>query len=132
MKTVTQPGVDGENGTSCRILVVEDNPDSRASLQVLLTLWGYEVEVAADGQTGVHKALAWRPDVAIVDIGLPVLDGYEVARRVRAALRDDIFLIALTAYNQPQDRQCAFAAGFDLHMAKPADLEELSRLLAAV
>jgi CheY-like chemotaxis protein len=95
-------------------------------------MWGHEVEVAEDGSAGVHKALAWRPEVAVVDIGLPVLDGYEVARRLRAALKERIFLIALTGYNQAEDRQRAFEAGFNVHMAKPADLEELSRLLASI
>jgi CheY-like chemotaxis protein len=74
--------------------------------------------------------LAWKPQVAIVDIGLPVLDGYEVARRVRAALDPAPFLIALTAYCGPADVRRAYEAGFDLHLAKPANLGGLRRLLA--
>jgi CheY-like chemotaxis protein len=85
--------------------------------------------VAADGLRGVQQALAWRPEVAVVDIGLPLLDGYEVARRVRAALGEGIRLIALTSYCRPEDRRQAFEAGFDYHLAKPADPEEMSRLL---
>jgi CheY-like chemotaxis protein len=75
-------------------------------------------------------ALAWRPEVAIVDIGLPVLDGYEVARRVRAALDPAPFLIALTAYCGPAGVRLAYEAGFDTHLAKPADPDGLRRLLA--
>lgn len=115
--------------TARRVLVVEDNPDSRETLRLLLNLWGHQVEVAEDGVTGVEKALGWEPEVAVVDIGLPKMDGYEVARHVRAALRDRIFLIALTGYSQYQDRQQALDAGFDVHMTKPADLEKLSGFL---
>jgi two-component system, sensor histidine kinase len=113
-----------------RVLVVEDNPDARESLRLLLGCWGHQVEVAADGASGVQKALDWRPDVAIVDIGLPRLDGYEVARRVRAGLSVKVRLIALTAYGSPEDHAWVLASGFDHHLVKPADTEELQRLLA--
>jgi CheY-like chemotaxis protein len=115
---------------SRRVLVIEDHGDSRRSLQMLFGLWGHQVEVAEDGVSGVRKALDWQPEVAVVDIGLPLLDGYQVARRVRAALRDKVFLIALTGYSKPEDRRRALDAGFDVHLKKPADLDELSRLLA--
>jgi CheY-like chemotaxis protein len=114
---------------SRRILLIEDHRDSRETLRLLMEYWGHSVEVAEDGLTGVRKALDWRPEVGVVDIGLPRLDGYQVARQVRAALKDDIFLIALTAYGQPQDRERALAAGFDVHLSKPADFQKLSRLL---
>ena len=114
---------------SRRVLVVEDNPDSRLSLHILLEMRGYEVEEAEDGLRGVRKALAWQPDVAVVDIGLPVFDGYEVARQIKAALGGGIRLIALTAYGRTEDRQRAFAAGFDVHLTKPADPDELCRHL---
>lgn len=116
---------------SRRILIVEDNPDMRETLHMLLRLWGHQVEVAGDGRAGVEKALDWKPEVAIVDIGLPALNGFEVAERVRAGLQENILLIALTGYSQPEMRRRAFAAGFDVHMTKPADLEELARLLTA-
>jgi CheY-like chemotaxis protein len=90
---------------------------------------GYEVELVEDGGQGVEKALAWRPDEAVVDIGLPVLNGYEVARQVRAALGQAIRLIALTAYACYSDRQAAYRAGFDAHLSKPADPQDLCRLL---
>jgi two-component system, sensor histidine kinase len=114
---------------SRRVLVVEDNPDGRETLRLLLGLWGHQVEVAEDGLRGVQKALDWRPDVAIVDIGLPLLDGYEVARRVRARLKGKVRLIALTAYGSPEDRAWALASGFDYHLVKPCDLRELLQLL---
>src|SRR5262249_26347248 len=74
--------------------------------------------------------LDWQPEVAVVDIGLPVLDGYQVARQVRAALQDRIVLIALTAFSQAEDRRRAHEAGFDVHLSKPADLAGLARSLA--
>ncbi len=103
-----------------RILVIEDNADGRESLRTILEIWGFEVEAAADGQQGVAKALAWNPNVAVVDIGLPILDGYEVARQLRSALGAAVYLVALTAYGQPEDRRAAFCAGFDAHLTKPA------------
>jgi two-component system, sensor histidine kinase len=115
---------------SRRVLLVEDNPDGRTMLRLLLELYGHIVEEAADGLDGVEKALAWRPEVAVVDIGLPLLDGYEVARRLKAALGGRVVLIALTAYGKPEDIRRAFEAGFDYHLTKPADVEELLRLLA--
>ncbi len=114
-----------------RVLVVEDNPDGRETLRVLLQMWGHEVRVACDGQKGVEEALSWRPEVALVDIGLPVKDGYEVARQVRSALERDVFLVALTGYGQPHDHRRAFEAGFDAHLVKPAEPEELRGLVAA-
>jgi CheY-like chemotaxis protein len=98
-------------------------------LCALVEILGHEVEGAADGVQGVEKALAWRPEVALIDIGLPRLDGYQVARELRAALGRDVFLIAHTAYDQPEDRRRAFAAGFDAYLVKPADPSELDHWL---
>ena len=117
-------------GKPRRVLVVEDNPDTRETLRSLLRGWGHEVEVAGDGAQGLAKALGWRPEVAVLDIGLPRLDGYEVARRVRPAIGGEVRLIALTGYGAAEDRERAFAAGFDHHLTKPADPEELRRLVA--
>lgn len=111
------------------ILLVEDNADSRESLRVILESYGHQVVTAADGVEGVRKAVSSHPRVAIVDIGLPQLTGYEVARQVRANLGDGIFLIALTAYNRPEDRRRCREAGFDVHLSKPADLDPLLQLL---
>jgi two-component system, sensor histidine kinase len=112
-----------------RVLVVEDQPDSRETLRMLLELWGHEVEAAGDGRQGVEMGLSWHPDTAVVDIGLPLLDGYQVARLLRAALHD-VLLIALTSYNRPEDRRRAFDAGFDVHLSKPVEPDALQHLLA--
>lgn len=128
---MSQAMTEPDPGRSRRVLLVEDNPDSRQTLRMLLEVWGHHVEVAEDGGVGVEKALTLRPEVGVVDIGLPVLDGLQVARRVRAALDDRICLIALTAYSQPEDRRRALEAGFDHFLSKPADLEELARIIGA-
>jgi CheY-like chemotaxis protein len=114
-----------------RILVVEDNADGREMTRLLLELLGHEVLVAADGQEGVEKGLQWRPDVAVIDIGLPRLSGYEVARRLRRELGHEIFLITQTGYGRPEDRELAFAAGFDVHLTKPVDPVDLVNWLVA-
>ena len=114
-----------------RILIVDDNADGRETLAMMLGLHGHEVHEAVDGPTGVEEALAWKPDAAIVDIGLPGFDGYEVARRIRTAAKDmAIRLVALTGYGQEEDRRQALAAGFDVHIRKPVDPAELRALLA--
>jgi CheY-like chemotaxis protein len=120
----TTPGT-----TARKILIIEDHPDSRETLRMLLEAWGHRVAVAEDGQVGLTMALAWKPDAAVVDIGLPVLDGFQVARQVRDAFHDEILLIALTGFSQPEDRRRAMEAGFNAHMAKPADFEQLEQLL---
>jgi CheY-like chemotaxis protein len=117
---------------SRRVLVVEDNRDTREMLRFLLRVWGHQVEVAGDGEQGLNKALGWRPEVAILDIGLPQLNGYELARHLKAALGGEARLTALTGYGSDGDSERAFAAGFDHHLTKPADPEELRCLVAAV
>jgi two-component system, sensor histidine kinase len=114
---------------SRRVLIVEDNPDGLEILKLLLEVCGHQVEAAADGQEGLEKGLAWRPEVAVVDIGLPKVDGYAVARRLREALDGGIKLIALTAFSQPEDRQRAVEAGFDHYLTKPADTNALLGLI---
>jgi CheY-like chemotaxis protein len=121
----------GHAGRPLRILVVEDNADGRDMLSLLLKLLGYEVVVAADGIDGVGKGLDWHPDIAVIDIGLPGLNGYEVARRLRHELGCAIFLITQTGYGRPEDRQQAFEAGFDVHLTKPVDPVELITWLEA-
>ena len=111
------------------MLIVEDSADIRESLQELLEALGHRVEAAADGEQALARALAQRPDVALVDIGLPRIDGYEVARRMRQALGTDVLLLALTGYGQPEDRARAAEAGFDLHLTKPVELGTLELLL---
>jgi signal transduction histidine kinase/ActR/RegA family two-component response regulator len=112
-----------------RIVLIEDNADIREPLQELLESSGHHVEWGATGPDGVRVVLKAKPDVAIVDVGLPGFDGYEVARRVRAALGKSVLLVALTGYGQPEDTQRAVRAGFDHHMTKPVAMEDLEDLL---
>jgi DNA-binding response OmpR family regulator len=111
------------------VLVVEDNPDGREALRILLGLQGFAVEAAPDGEQGVQKALSWKPDAAVVDIGLPLLDGFEVARRVRAALGRGIVLIALSAYGTRDFWQRGRDAGFDVYLTKPTEPSYLRDLI---
>jgi CheY-like chemotaxis protein len=113
------------------VLVIEDNDDARAAMTALLELEGYLVAGAADGQQGIDVARAKGPDIALIDIGLPGIDGYEVARRIRALLGSAIFLVALTGYGEPEDRRRATEAGFDAHVVKPVDPAELTAMLGA-
>jgi two-component system, sensor histidine kinase len=113
-----------------RVLIVEDNRDAQEALQCLLELWGHEVLVADDGTSGCESAVAWRPDIALIDLGLPGMDGYEVAKRIRTVLGPaSPLLIALTGYGAPEQRSQALAAGFDLHIVKPVEPDRLSLLL---
>lgn len=112
------------------ILVVEDNEDGRETLVTLLEMAGHRVESARDGVTGLEKALALSPDVGIIDIGLPGIDGMEFARRLRAAGERRIYLVALTGYGSDQDRERVLAAGFDAHVTKPVDISVLGALIA--
>jgi CheY-like chemotaxis protein len=114
-----------------RILVVEDNADSRETLRDLLQIWGHEVEVASDGTTGLAALAACPPDIALIDIGLPGLNGYDLTRRIQElGIAETVRLVALTGYGQPEDRRRALEAGFDDHLIKPLDPEKLRRLLS--
>jgi two-component system CheB/CheR fusion protein len=114
-----------------RIAIIEDNADSRDMLRHLLERAGYEVHVAADGNNGLALLESVKPDVAIVDIGLPGMNGYEIARHVHAIDGCRPFLVALTGYGQPADRAAALTAGFDEHLVKPLHAEDLAVLLDA-
>jgi two-component system CheB/CheR fusion protein len=114
-----------------RILVIEDNADNAESLREVLAMEGHAVEVAYDGPQGLAKGREFRPDIVLCDIGLPGMDGYQVARELRgdAALRG-AFLIALTGYAGPEDRRRATEAGFDAHVAKPPAVEQIRAAIA--
>lgn len=115
---------------SCRIVLIEDNPDARETLEILLKDDGYDVISADNGPTGLALTEEVEPDVAIIDIGLPGMDGYSIARAIRSKpLGARMFLIALTGFGQLEDRQAALAAGFDAHLTKPVDLKALESLL---
>jgi signal transduction histidine kinase len=126
------PAAIADGAAKPSILLIEDNDDGREMMATMLSSYGYPVLQARDGLEGVRLALAERPGVALVDIGLPGIDGYEVARRLRRdpdtrALR----LIALTGYGLPEDQRRGLEAGFDSHMVKPVDLRALLAQLAA-
>jgi two-component system, chemotaxis family, CheB/CheR fusion protein len=116
--------------TGTRVLIVEDNPDGREMLKSLLELDGFEVSVAENGAAGLEAFRRQRPSVALIDIGLPGLDGYQVAREVRADPENrSVRLIALTGYGRPEDHEKVIAAGFDAHLVKPVLVEDLYPLL---
>jgi CheY-like chemotaxis protein len=112
-----------------RVLLVEDYPDSAVSLAMLLRLFGHEVAVATDGPGGLEAARASAPDVVLLDIGLPKMDGHEVARRLTASDGKKPYLIALTGFGGPDEVKRCAEAGFDLHLLKPADPEQLQLIL---
>jgi CheY-like chemotaxis protein len=119
------------SGSRRRVLLVEDMADHREILRELVASLGYEVEVAEDGLSGFEQALRFHAEVMVVDIGLPGMDGYELARRVRAKLGSGVTLIAVTGYGQPEDRSRALAAGFDLHLTKPVDVAVMQKAIDA-
>ncbi|HSN20703.1 MAG TPA: ATP-binding protein, partial [Usitatibacter sp.] len=127
------PARDAKEEKPLRILVVEDNDDGRETLAMMLRLGGHQVHEADSGPGGVASIKAVHPDVAIVDIGLPGFDGYEVARRARASPDTrGVRLVALTGYGQEEDRRNARAAGFDWFLVKPADMGAISEILTHV
>jgi CheY-like chemotaxis protein/two-component sensor histidine kinase len=125
------PLTEGE-GSSLRILVVDDNQDSACSMTLLLELQGHEVQVAHAGHTALKMAHDSRPDVILLDIGMPGMNGYEVARQLRAQPAfSDTLLVAVTGYGRASDVKQTESAGFDHHLVKPIDYEKLQSLLAA-
>jgi len=116
-----------------RILVVDDNVDAADSLAQLLEMLGNEVHTANDGEAGVEAAAAYRPDLILMDIGMPKLNGYEAARGIRQQPRGrGVVLVALTGWGQEDDRQKSSDAGFDFHLVKPVEFAALMKLLAAL
>ncbi|HEX5786898.1 MAG TPA: ATP-binding protein [Woeseiaceae bacterium] len=114
-----------------RIVVVDDNRDAAESLYMLLTTLGANVRVVYDGNAALEAVQAFRPEIVLLDIGMPGMDGYEVARKLHERPdRQDILLVALTGWAQPQDVERAKAAGFDLHLTKPVTSAQLMQLLA--
>jgi signal transduction histidine kinase/CheY-like chemotaxis protein len=116
-----------------RVLLVEDNADIRESLRIMLGIWGHEVMLAATGNEGLAMALREWPDVALIDIGLPGMSGYQVALEIRARSPQQPLktrMIAMTGYGQPADRERALSAGFDAHLLKPVDPALLKNLLS--
>ena len=112
-----------------RVLLCEDQRDAAESLAALLRLQGHEVSVCYDGSSAIDKASRWRPTAAIIDIGLPDVTGYAVAQHIRESFGGGVVLIAITGYTTPADIEMARYAGFDWHMAKPADSSFLMDVL---
>jgi len=127
-ETATEPALP----TQCRVLVVDDNPDIVESLRLILTMLGAEVRVAHDGADAIRVFDEWTPTHVLMDLGMPGMDGYEAARRLRAKHADSAFrLIAMTGWGQEEDRQRTREAGFDEHLVKPVRLERLKEVLSA-
>ena len=132
-----EPAATTQSGLPSRLprkrgLVVDDNADILESLGLILEMWGQQVAFASTGREALEHARELKPDVALIDIGLPELNAYEVARAIRAAgtsWSNDVALIALTGYGRNSDREHALNAGFDLHLVKPVDLDALAQAL---
>ena len=112
-----------------RVLVVEDQYDSAASLATMLHLYGFDVRVAADGPTALQKAYEVQPQVVLLDIGLPGMDGWQVAEQLRRTAEPGPLIIALTGYGDEASRVHSYAAGIDMHLTKPVDPRLLKRVL---
>lgn len=112
-----------------RVLIIEDNEDAREALTVALEFFGHDVLTAADGEVGLELVRRERPDLAVIDIGLPRMDGFEVARRLRSSNGLDIRLVALTGYSQNEASTRAEAAGFDRALTKPVGIKDLARII---
>ncbi len=129
------PGREEEETTEqlLRILLVDDNEDMCRILRLTFEVDGHEVRLAHDGPTGLSMALEFHPEVALVDIGLPVWDGHELARRLRQEpALSGVVLVAITGYGMESDRVLSREAGFDHHLVKPPDFDELHEIFAAI
>jgi len=116
---------------ACRVLVAEDIPDAAEMLRLMIECMGHDVRVAADGAQAVEIAGEFHPQIALLDLGMPRMDGYEAARRIRASLGRSVVLVALTGWGQEQDQRRAYAAGFDYHVTKPAEPDVIESLIAS-
>jgi CheY-like chemotaxis protein len=127
VQTAAQPAP-----TSCdgrRVLVIDDNPAGTRAMNRLVTALGGECRVAHNGQAGLADIREFCPDIVILDIGMPGLDGYETCRRIREEFGTSLMVVALTGWGQESDKHKAMQAGFDLHLTKPADPSQLEELL---
>jgi CheY-like chemotaxis protein len=118
---------------SCRILVADDNRDAAESMSTVLRLMGNEVRTVHDGLQAVEEAAAFRPDVVLLDIGMPRLNGYDAARRIRAERwGKSTVIVAMTGWGQDEDKRRAWEAGFDRHFTKPVDPGDIEKLIAGL
>jgi CheY-like chemotaxis protein len=126
-------GFSGSQPATRRILVADDNADSAETCAMLLQMWGHDVRVAHDGQEALAVAGDFRPEIALVDIGMPRMNGYEVAEAVRKTdWGKEIVLVAVTGWGHDEDKEKAAASGFDRHLAKPVDPQHLQPLIEEI
>lgn len=133
--SVKPPATESEEAVSrpLRVLIVDDNVDTVLSFSMLLKASGHEVLTAHDGPTAVRIANEMLPDAILLDIGLPGLNGYEVAKRIRLNPElNNVVLVALTGYGQEEDRQTSMQAGFNFHLVKPASFQQVKQILATI
>jgi CheY-like chemotaxis protein len=131
--SASQSNAGAEPAATHRILIVDDNRDNAESLALLLGITGNETYIARDGLEALEAAAEHRPEVVLLDIGLPKLSGHDVCRRIRAeSWGKDIVVIALTGWGQEEDRRKSQEAGFDGHLVKPVDYDELLELLSSL
>jgi CheY-like chemotaxis protein len=125
------PHVTAKKAPERRILVIEDSVDAAISTRMLLELQGHKVQIASGGLSGIEAARTFNPEVILLDIGLPGMDGYEVARRLRKLPEtENVLLIALSGYGQAEDLRKSKEAGFDHHLVKPADINQIEALIS--
>ncbi len=133
MARARQGGAEGERTPKRRLLVVDDNKDAAESMSMLLEMWGHEVAFAYDGPSALETAEQWQPEAVFLDIGLPGMDGYEVAERLRELPQArDAVLIAITGYGQDGDRLRSRRAGIDHHLVKPVAPDALRSLIESL
>ena len=121
--------MESERPDSRRVLVVDDNADAAELLARAIGIMGHTTEVAHDGASALERAQAFEPDIVLLDIGLPIMNGYEVAKKLRTQ-HGSLVIVAVTGYGQVSDVERAHAAGFDHHMVKPVELAAVRELLA--
>ena len=132
VRAPSERAIEGNAAVKRRILVVDDNLDAAESMQMMMTLAGNEAEVAHDGGEAVQRATEFRPDVILLDIGLPVMDGYDVCRSIRSETwGTGVYIVALTGWGQDEDRRRTAEAGFDAHLVKPVDPMMLMDMIAS-
>ena len=113
------------------MLIVDDNEDAAQSLALLLRSWGHDAAIAADGPSALNLAEKFKPETALLDIGMPGMNGYQLARHFRSVPQyANLHLVAMTGFGREEDRKAALAAGFDVHLVKPVGIHQLEALLA--
>jgi CheY-like chemotaxis protein/anti-sigma regulatory factor (Ser/Thr protein kinase) len=129
--TIEPPGQARQRAFApCRVLVADDSPDTVDMMNLMLTLQGHIVRVAPDGVEAVALAKTFKPQIAFLDIGMPRMDGFEAASRIRTELGSRVVLVALTGWGQDEDKRGSWEAGFDHHLTKPPDPDRLEQLIA--